>query len=163
MTGPQPNLGPGFGDHHLHARLHTVEQGQAEIRQVLRSVDDSLKALVRLEAHHSETRDGMNRAFRSIKVLDLRADDADKVATDHARRLKDVEEDVATNTATLSLIREELPKLRQSAGWVNKAVLGAAVLVGGVFGTVAVDRIRAWLAPTVPQVQSPETDRTTSR
>lgn len=162
MTG-QPQLGPAFQDHHLNARLTNVEDGLAETRSILRSVDESLKSLVRLEAHHAETREGMNRAFKSIKVLDLHAKETDKAVADHARRLKDVEEDVATNTATLSLIREELPKLRQSAGWVNKAVLGAAVLVGGVFGTVAVDRIRAWLAPTVPQVQSPETDRTTSR
>jgi hypothetical protein len=162
VTG-QPQLGPAFQDHHLNARLTNVEDGLAETRSILRSVDESLKSLVRLEAHHAETREGMNRAFKSIKVLDLHAKETDKAVADHARRLKDVEEDVATNTATLSLIREELPKLRQSAGWVNKAVLGAAVLVGGVFGTVAVDRIRAWLAPTVPQVQSPETDRTTSR
>jgi len=162
VTG-QPQLGPGFQDHHLNARLTNVEDGLAETRSILRSVDESLKSLVRLEAHHAETREGMNRAFKSIKVLDLHAKETDKAVADHARRLSDTEEDVAARAATLALIQGELPKLRQSAGWVNKAVLGAAVLVGGMFGTVAVDRIRGWFAPAAPQVQAPETDRTTSR
>jgi hypothetical protein len=162
VTG-QPQLGPGFQDHHLNARLTNVEDGLAETRSILRSVDESLKSLVRLEAHHAETREGMNRAFKSIKVLDLHAKKTDKAVADHARRLKDVEEDVATNTATLSLIREELPKLRQSAGWVNKAVLGAAVMVGAVFGGVAVERIRSWFAPQSPQAQAAEEQDTTAR
>lgn len=162
MTG-QPHLGPGFQDHHLNARLTNVEDGLAETRSILRSVDESLKSLVRLEAHHAETREGMNRAFKSIKVLDLQAKETDKLVAEHGRRLADTEEDVAAHSASLALIHAELPKLRQSAGWVNKAVLGAAVMVGAVFGGVAVERIRAWFAPQSPQAQAAEEQDTTAR
>lgn len=162
MTG-QPQLGPGFQDHHLNARLTNVEDGLAETRSILRSVDESLKSLVRLEAHHAETREGMNRAFKSIKVLELRTVETDKAVASHGHRLDDAEEEVAAHRTALASIQAELPKLRQSSGWVNKAVLGAAVMVGAVFGGVAVERIRAWFAPQSPQAQAAEETTTTAR
>lgn len=163
MTGQQPPLRPSAADAHLHARLQAIETDQLETRRILRSVDESLKSLVRLEAHHAETREGMNRAFKSIKVLDLYAKETDKAVAAHARRLKVAEDGVAANAAAIAMIQGELPKLRQSSAWVYKAVLACAILVGGAFGGAVVERARAWFAPAPPQPPPIEETATTAR
>lgn len=163
MTGQQPTLGPGAADAHLNARLQAIETDQLETRRILRSVDESLKSLVRLEAHHAETRDGMNRCFKAIKALDMRADEVEKLAADHSRRLKVAEDGVAGNAAAIAMIQGELPKLRQSSAWVYKAVLACAILMGGAFGGAVVERARAWFAPAPPQPPPIEETSTTAR
>ncbi len=98
-------------DEVLEFRVTTLEGMVGEIRSAVKSIDGSLKTLAALEAHHSETRASVSRAFTDIE--------------DHETRLRGIEAD--------------LPTMRLVRNWVIAGVLGCASLVGvAVAGMVIV-------------------------
>lgn len=95
----------------LEFRVTNLEGMVGEIRSAVKSIDGSLKTLAALEAHHSETRASVGRAFTDIN--------------DHEDRLRKVEAD--------------LPTMRLVRNWVIAGVLGCTSLVGvAVAGMVIV-------------------------
>lgn len=86
----------------LEFRVATLEGAVMEIKTAVRSIDTSLQTLARLEAHHSETRDALSRAFADIG--------------DHENRLRDIE--------------AEMPTMRMIRNWVVAGVLGVVSMTG---------------------------------
>ena len=86
----------------LEMRVARVESDVTEIKSAVKSIDESLKALVRLEVHHEETRDGLHRAFSEIEKIEER----------------------------LSSIEVKMPTLQLTSGWVISALIIAAGATG---------------------------------
>lgn len=86
----------------MEIRISNLEESVGEIKRAVKSIDQSMQAMVRLEAHHAETRDSVARAFKAIE--------------DQGARLRKLE--------------EEAPKMRLVAGWVVTWVVGIVGLVG---------------------------------
>lgn len=77
----------------LEGRVMYLEKTVEEIRDALRSIAASLQILTRLEASHSEMKNGVGRAFKAIE--------------DHETRLRAVE--------------AEMPTVKLTRGWVITA------------------------------------------
>jgi len=86
----------------LESRVDFLEKTVHEVRDAVRSIDGSLKELVRLEVAHAETRNGLTRAFLEIN--------------DHEERLRKIE--------------AEMPTMRMARGWVVSGVIGLVALLG---------------------------------
>jgi chromosome segregation ATPase len=86
----------------LESRVEFLEKTVHEVRDAVKSIDGSLKELVRLEVAHAETRNGLERAFLEIN--------------DHESRLRKIEED--------------MPTMRMTRGWVITAVIGIVGILG---------------------------------
>lgn len=78
-----------------------LEQSVGEIRDAVKSINEAMHALIRLEERHAETREALGRAFLGIE----------------------------RNTKDIASIREELPLLRQVQKWVIGGITGAASVV----------------------------------
>ena len=86
-----------------------VEQRIARLEDAVISIKDSLVALVRLEAHHAETREALNRAFREFDRLEAKHDAlAERVA----------------------VIEKDIPPLKEARTWLVTGMLGTLGLVG---------------------------------
>lgn len=86
----------------LEFRVNTLESTVNEIRAAVKSIDSSLQVLARIEQHHQDTRDGLERAFSEI--------------TDHETRIR--------------LVETEMPTVKQARTWIFSAVAGVVVIVG---------------------------------
>lgn len=86
----------------LEFRVSALEGVVSEIKLAVKSIDQSLQTLARLEERHAETRDGLERAFGEIK--------------DHEDRIRSVESD--------------MPTMRLIRNWIVSGVLGTLGLVG---------------------------------
>lgn len=86
----------------LEFRVNTLESSVNEIRTAVKSIDSSLQTLARIEQHHQDTRDGLERAFNEI--------------TDHETRIR--------------LVETEMPTVKQARTWTFSAVAGVVVIVG---------------------------------
>ena len=94
-------------DHRLLSfRVETLESAVGEIKIAVKSIDESLKALTRLDVHHQQTSDAIARAFQEIGKLDDKID-------------------------TMAL---QIPMLKQSSGWVTSA--GQAVVMAVIMAIV---------------------------
>lgn len=87
---------------HLESRVDFLEKTVHEVRDAVRSIDESLRELVRLEVAHAETRNGLTRAFLELN--------------DHEDRLRRIEAD--------------MPTMRMARGWVVSGVIGLVGLLG---------------------------------
>lgn len=97
----------------LIQRVKTLEEDCGDIKGTVKSIDKSLSALVRLEAHHNSTRDGLGRAFTEISKLETATMASIKTLDDRLR-----------------LVELELPTLKLVRGWIVLGVLGVMSLVG---------------------------------
>ncbi len=90
-------------------RITALESTVSEVKDAVKSIDQSLKTLASLEVRHAETRDALGRAFSNIE--------------DHEKRLRQIEAD--------------MPTMRLIKGWVITGVVGCMGLVGmGVWRAV---------------------------
>lgn len=85
----------------LEFRVGALEGAVGEIKSAVKSIDQSLQSLARLETRHAETRDGLSRAFTDIE--------------DHEARLRAVE--------------SEMPTVKLTRSWTLRAVVGIVVVV----------------------------------
>jgi len=97
----------------IEYRVRSLESTVGEIKAAVISIDKSLQLLSQLEAHHAETRDGLSRAFATIKES---ADEQEKHNDDYEERLR--------------LIESQMPTLKLVSGWVIGGVLGTIGIVG---------------------------------
>lgn len=86
----------------LYSRVTNLENVVDEVKNAVKSIDQSLRTLAALEVKHEETRSGLNRAFTEIG--------------DHETRMRSVE--------------SELPTLKLVRGWVITGVLGIIGIFG---------------------------------
>ena len=87
----------------------TLRDTIGEIRDGIREIATNTGKLAVLEERHAETRDGLERSFDEIQKLQ-----------DYQRGLE----------ARTHLIEVEIPGLRETRGWVVKAIIGVITLVG---------------------------------
>lgn len=101
-------------------RLRMLEQSQRDIAQ-------SLQALVRLEQHHSDTRAGLDRAWKAIDACRERIQTVDDQIPE---RLDD----------RLAAIEKDLPTLKLTSGWVVTFTLGGFALAALLVWNLATER-----------------------
>lgn len=80
----------------LEFRVQALETMVGEVRTAVKSIDVSLQSLARLELHHSETRDGLARAFKSIEDINTR----------------------------MRVIETEMPTMKLVRNWIMAGVIG---------------------------------------
>ena len=86
-----------------------MEQRIARLEDAVISIKDSLVALVRLEAHHTETREALSRAFKECEKLGAKHDAlVDRV----------------------SALEKDIPPLKEARTWLVTGMLGTLGLVG---------------------------------
>lgn len=90
----------------LEHRVNSLEQAFVQTNSALKGIDDSLRKLTALEAHHAQTKDEVQRAFKEIK--------------DHEDRLRAIE--------------AELPQMKLVAKYVIAGGVGVIALVGTAVG-----------------------------
>lgn len=105
------------GEEIIEFRVRNLEATVGEIKAAVTSIDRSLQTLTQLEAHHAETRDGLQRAFEAIKEV---ATKQEKLNDDYEERLR--------------LIESQMPTLKLVSNWVIGGVLGTI----GIVGTAAI-------------------------
>ena len=118
--------------HRVTALEDTMGAVMGEIRDGIKEIALNTGKLAVLEERHAETRDGLNRSFAEIKLL--QASKAD--AADHVRcvanyasmedRVKGVEDRVAA-------IEMVLPGLKETRNWV---IALAGLVIVSVFGAL---------------------------
>lgn len=86
----------------LEFRVNSLEATVNEIRSAIKSIDSSLQTLARIEQHHQDTRDGLERAFSEIE--------------DHETRIRVVE--------------GEMPTVKMARGWAISGVIGIISALG---------------------------------
>lgn len=86
----------------LEFRVNTLEATVNEIRAAIKSIDISLQTLARIEQHHQDTRDGLERAFGEI--------------ADHETRMR--------------VIETEMPTMKLVRGWVVAGAIALIGLMG---------------------------------
>lgn len=110
-------------------RLRRVEMEQGETREVIaslresqQSISNSLERLVRLEEHHIETREALNRAFSSIEKL--------------ATTMHEVKLQIPANLEPrLREVEMQMPGLLELRRWLVAGVMSVVGLIGcGVIG-----------------------------
>lgn len=93
----------GLDEHKvLEFRVGALEAVVGEIKSAVKSIDQSLQSLARLETRHAETRDGLARAFDDIE--------------DHETRLRTVE--------------GEMPTMKLTRSWTMRGVIYVVGVVG---------------------------------
>lgn len=90
-------------------RLTHLEAAIDEIKESTRQIADAMTTIAVLEERHSETRDGLQRAFQAIERIELR----------------------------LEKVEIEMPDLKRVRNWMYGAVVGVVAAVGTV-GTAIV-------------------------
>lgn len=110
-------------------RLRRVEMEQGETREVIaslresqQSISNSLERLVRLEEHHIETREALNRAFSAIEKL--------------ATTMHEVKLQIPANLEPrLREVEMQMPGLLELRRWLVAGVMSVVGLIGcGVIG-----------------------------
>ena len=101
----------------LAHRVTTVEAAVNEIKDAVATIASAVQAIAALEAHHSETRNGLERAFNAIANVEKEVKEFDK-------RLRDIE--VA------------MPGLKEVRTWVICGVLATVAIVGGAMAAMVV-------------------------
>jgi hypothetical protein len=96
--------------HVLEYRVATLEGAVVEIKSAVKSIDSSLQTLAKLEVHHTETRDGMARAFSEL--------------TDHETRVRAIE--------------AEMPTMKMIRNWVVAGVVGVVSMMGAAIVTLMI-------------------------
>jgi len=86
----------------LGIRVTSLERVVKEVADSVKSIDQSLKTLARLEVKHEETRSSVIRAFQEIN--------------DHETRLRDIE--------------AEMPTVKLVRNWIIAGVVGMLGLAG---------------------------------
>ena len=97
----------------MEFRVQQLENNVTEIRQAVQSIAESLQTLAQLEAHHAETRDGLQRAFDAIKTV---KDEQKETNKDFEIRFREIE--------------KQMPTLKMIRSWVIGGVVGTVVIVG---------------------------------
>lgn len=93
----------------LAERVTNLEKATESISAAVKSIDESLKVLTRLDMKHDETRDGLGRAFKELE--------------DHETRMRSIEKEMPT----ITLVR----------GWaITGAVAGLGLLLVALVGLV---------------------------
>lgn len=135
------------------ADMETVRHRLATLEATLQSVAASLSALVRLEQHHADTREALDRAFKAIARQGERQD------AQHAalgQRITEVDEQVPDRLAErLEKLEHRVPLWNLTTGWVLAFTLGAACLVFAAVGAMVMDRPREptqQATPALPRV-----------
>lgn len=93
---------PNNGNDVLFSRVTNLENVVDEVKNAVKSIDQSLRTLASLEVKHEETRNGLNRAFTEIG--------------DHETRMRTME--------------NEMPTLKLVRGWVIAGVVGIMGILG---------------------------------
>jgi hypothetical protein len=83
-------------------RISSLETTVSEVKDAVKSIDQSLKTLASLEVRHSETRDALARAFTKMQ--------------DHEDRLR--------------VIEVEMPTIKLIRNWVAAGVISCVGMVG---------------------------------
>lgn len=102
---PQCPLNPAVTEF----RINSLESAVGKIADAVQEIAQNTTQIAQLEVRHSETRDGLTRAFGEIEKLQKKDTDADT-------RLKAIE--------------VEMPGLKETRGWVTRAMLAIIAVVG---------------------------------
>lgn len=86
----------------LAERVTNLEKATESISTAVKSIDESLKVLTKLDMKHDETRDGLGRAFKELE--------------DHEARMRTIE--------------AEMPTMKLVRGWALTGALSLLGLVG---------------------------------
>lgn len=113
----------------LEYRVASLEGAVVEIKSAVKSIDSSLQTLAKLEVHHTETRDGMARAFSEL--------------TDHETRVRAIE--------------AEMPTMKMIRNWVVAGVVGVVSMMGAALVTLMIKMpiIQSAPAPEPQVIQAP--------
>src|SRR3990172_3023584 len=90
----------------------------SKLEAAMSTIAESLQSLVRLEAHHSETRQALDRAFEAIK-----------------ENRKDYEASCDRVDTRLRGVELQMPILKMTSRWI---IGGTICIVSGVFATFGV-------------------------
>jgi hypothetical protein len=90
-------------------RITSLEQAVTKIADAVSEIAANTTQIAKLEIRHTETRDGLDRAFQEIRNLQA--------------------EDKVTDSR-LKVIEIEMPGLKETRGWVTRAMLGIVAFVG---------------------------------
>ena len=128
--------------------VETLNHRVTELERCQASIADSLKALVRLEQHHADTRDALNRAFNAIKAQGERIE---QLGDDLRTSIKAVDDQVPERLGErLANLEGKAPLWNLTSGWVIAFTIGCAVLVLFAVGRMVVDPApKARQAPAV--------------
>lgn len=102
------------------------------------SIAESLKALVRLEQHHTDTRDGLSRAWKQIETNRERIDEVEDQIPD---KLDD----------RLHAIEQEMPALKMTSRWV----IGGTLAIVAAAGTLIWDTVTEHRSDPSAKVEQP--------
>lgn len=99
------------------------------------SIAESLKALVRLEQHHADTRSGLDRAWKAIEV------DRERMGEIEDRIPKDLDD-------RLTKIELAMPGLQETSRWVKTGVIATVAAALALVWSVATGFVDARAADT---------------
>lgn len=102
---------PPARDNH-EMRLTMLERDRDEFRVSIKEISDSLKALVRLEERHAETREAVIRIWNAIRENE----ESCKKRSDQLER-------------EIKSINEHMPGLKEMRKWLVTGVMGIIALV----------------------------------
>lgn len=118
----------------LRYRLQAVEKSLGDIAV-------SMQALVRLEQHHSDTRDGLARAWRAIE--------------ESKAQLRQLDDQIPDKLADrLGKIEEDMPTLKLTSRWVVTFTLAGFAAAAALVWGMATDRHHDYLPPDRRSMQA---------
>ncbi len=104
--------------------MSAVERAVEKIADAVERIAESTAKMAQLEIRHAETRDGLERAFGEISRLQeqVRGNEI-RVHNLEVGKVIDAEK-------RIKAIEIDMPALKETRGWVVRAVIGIVALVG---------------------------------
>lgn len=110
-------------------RISLLEQTVGRLADTQHEISESLKAIVRLETSHQETREGLARAFSAVERNEEKCIERQNKQDERLR-----------------LIEEQMPLLKRGNRWLEWAIIAIVTAVG-------TQGLRAIFAEQLQQVQ----------
>lgn len=135
-------------------RIAMLEREQKVVAEAVKQISSSLQQLVKLEQHHQETRNSLERAFREIEAIH-------KETTQQEIRISLLERAIPNDFDNrFRAIENTMPGLKETRKWVIAGVLGIVATVGMALLGVAIvheDGNRHEQLEPQPAINEPET------
>ncbi len=129
----------------LSVRLGALHEDVGEIRTVLGRLTEAINKLAVIEQQQSQTASAVERAFKAFEKTENRQAmlESRLISVEHqqvrlmsaieqlAESAKSQDQRIKSVEASVSAIKQELPTLTKTSGWVERFVIAAAALAIG--------------------------------